>query len=62
MIFFNERGDEVGGLIFSGDTGKESDMAHLRLTSFVATKPSHFNIWKIRTVIILRACPSMMKT
>lgn len=23
MIFFNERGDEVGGLIFSGDTGKE---------------------------------------
>jgi hypothetical protein len=22
MIFFNERGDEVGGLIFSGDTGK----------------------------------------
>jgi hypothetical protein len=23
MIFFNERGDEVGGLIFSGDAGKE---------------------------------------
>jgi hypothetical protein len=23
MIFFNERGDEVGGLVFSGDTGKE---------------------------------------
>ena len=23
MLFFNERGDEVGGLIFSGDTGKE---------------------------------------
>ena len=22
MIFFNERGDEVGGLVFSGDTGK----------------------------------------
>jgi hypothetical protein len=22
MIFFNERGDEVGGLIFTGDTGK----------------------------------------
>ncbi len=23
MIFFNERGDEVGGLIFSGDAGKD---------------------------------------
>src|SRR6185295_12244202 len=23
MLFFNERGDEVGGLIFSGDTGEE---------------------------------------
>ena len=23
MIFFNERGDEVGGLVFGGDTGKE---------------------------------------
>lgn len=23
MLFFNERGDEVGGLIFSGDTGKD---------------------------------------
>ena len=23
MIFFNERGDEVGGLIFSGDSGKD---------------------------------------
>lgn len=23
MIFFNERGDEVGGLVFSGDTGKD---------------------------------------
>jgi hypothetical protein len=23
MIFFSERGDEIGGLVFSGDTGKE---------------------------------------
>jgi hypothetical protein len=23
MLFFNDRGDEVGGLIFSGDTGKD---------------------------------------
>ena len=61
MIFFNERGDEVGGLIFSGTLAK-SDLGHLRLTSFVATKRLRVNIWKILKAIISRACPSMMKT
>ena len=52
ILFFNDKGDEMGGLTFRGNNG-EGQGGILPLISFAATKLLNLRIRKIKTEIIL---------